>query len=114
MEDKEPVTESKYLTKEEATAFFSEFYGGEHHLPRGGVKDWGDGWCVHHDQGDLATFDSDRLTMLVLMAHDKCIRVSVQPHAFKTLRIAIWKRQRDGNISSRHSTIEQAIESFRK
>ena len=109
-----PETENRHLTKEEATAFFSEFYYGEHHLPRSGVKDWGEGWCVHHDQGDLATFDSSDLTRLVLMGHDKCIRVSVQPHAFKTLRIAIWKRQPEGSLSKRHPTIEQAIEKYRQ
>lgn len=109
-----PETESRHLTKEEAVAFFAEFYGGEHHFPRGGVKDWGTGWCVNHDQGDLATYDFDRLTKLVIMAHDKCIRVSVQPHQFKTLRIAIWKRAREGGLSLRHPTLEQAIESFRK
>lgn len=108
----EITTESKLLTKQEATAFFSEFYGGEHHLPRGGIKDWGDGWCVHHDQGDLATYDSDGLTNLVFMAHDKCIRVSVQPHAFKTIRIAIWRRKREGSLSRRHPTLDQAIEKF--
>lgn len=113
MEDKKPETESKHLTKEEATAFFAEFYGGEHHFPKGGVKDWGDGYCVIHDQGDLATYDWDKLTRLVLMGHDKCIRVAVYPCAFKTLRIAIWKRKREGNMSSRHPTLEQAIEKFR-
>lgn len=114
MEDKEPVIENKHLTKEEATAFFAELYGGEHHFPKGGIKSWGSGWCVHHDQGDLATYDFDRLTKLVFMAHDKCYRVSVHPHAFKTLRISVWKRQRVGDMSTRHPTLEQAIESFRK
>lgn len=109
----EQVTESNHLTKEEATAFFAEFYGGEHHLPRGGVKDWGNGWCVHHDQGDLATYDFNKLTKLVIMAHDQCIRVSIQPHAFKTMRIAIWKRKREGTVSERHPTLEQAIDFFR-
>lgn len=109
-----PETESKYLTKEEATAFFAEFYGGEHHFPKGGVKQFGNGFCVIHDQGDLATYDFDKLTRLVFMGHDKCMRVGVHPNAFKTLRIAIWKRQREGGMSSRHPTLEQAIESFRK
>lgn len=109
-----PETESKHLTKDQAEDFFAEFYGGKHHFPKGGVKEWGYGWCVNHDQGDLATYDYNALTRLVLMGHDKCIRVSIQPHAFKTLRIVIHKREREGGMSSRHPTIEQAIETFRK
>lgn len=109
----EDTIESKHLTKEEATAFFSELYGGQHHFPKGGVKEFGYGWCVNHDQGDLATYDYDKLTKLVIMAHDQCVRVSVMPHAFKTLRISIWKREREGGMSQRHPTLEQAIEKFR-
>lgn len=96
-----------------AKAFFVEFYGGEHHFPRSGIKEWGYGYCVHHDQGDLSTYDFNRLTKLVLMAHDDCIRVAIQPHAFKTVRISIWQRKREGAMSERHPTLEQAIEMFR-
>jgi hypothetical protein len=107
-------TENKNLTKEEATAFFSEFYGGQHHIPHSGVKHCGLGFKVIHQQGNLATVDGNSLTKLVLMAHDKCIRVEVMPVNFSNLQIAIWKRQnRDGGITERHPTIEQAIESFR-
>lgn len=101
------------MTKEQAVEFFSEFYGGQHHFPKGGVKAWGEGFCVVHDQGDLATYDWDKLTRLVLMAHDQCIRVSIFPNAFKSLRIAIWKREREGGLSKRHPTIEEAIELYR-
>jgi hypothetical protein len=113
MEDKEPVTESKHLTKEEATAFFSEFYQGDHHIPKGGVKEFGYGWAVVHNRGDLATYDYNELTKLVIMGHDRCIRVSIMPYQIKSLKIAIWRRQREGGMSERHPTLEQAIESFR-
>lgn len=105
--------EKIHLTKEEATDFFSEFYGGEHHIPGYKVDQFGFGFCVIHDRGDLATFDFTQLTKLVFMAHDKCIRVSLEGTGKGKMRIAIWKRQgRDGGISERHPTIEQAIESF--
>lgn len=114
MEDKiEQTTDSRYLTKEEATVFFSELYGGEHHIPKGGVKQFGTGWCVAHNRGDLATYDYDDLTRLVFMAHDKCYRVSVVAYNFNSVKIAIWKRQREGGMSERHPTLEQAIEKFR-
>lgn len=109
-----PETENKHLTKEEATAFFAEFYQGEHHIPKHQVFEYGHGWMVKHDRGDLATYDYNELTKLVLMAHDKCIRVGVSPLSKQVLQISIWKRQRDGGMCQRHPTLEQAIESFRK
>lgn len=62
----------------------------------------------------LATFDSDYLTRLVIGAHDACIRVAIDPHTFRHLRIAMWQRAgREGGLSQRHPTIEQAIEQYR-
>jgi hypothetical protein len=112
-EIKEQVTENKHLTKEEATGFFSEFYGGEHHIPKGGVKEFGRGFVVTHNRGDLATYDYNDLTKLVLMAHDKCYRASIMPYNFNSVKIAIWKRQPEGSMSERHPTLEKAIEQFR-
>ncbi len=104
---------SPHLTEEEAIKFFSEFYQGEHHIP-GKVKQFGYGWAVNHDRGDLATYDYDQLTSLVLMAHHYCYRVSVAPSSPRHLKIAVWKRQREGGMSSRHPTIETALETFNK
>lgn len=101
------------MTKEEATEFFSELYGGEHHIPKHQVFEYGYGWMVKHDRGDLATYDYNALTRLVLMAHDKCIRVSVEALNMNTIKVAIWKREREGGMSERHPTIEYAIEKFR-
>jgi hypothetical protein len=102
-----------HLTIEEATKFYSEFYRGEHHIPGEKPKQWGLGFTVIHDRGELSSFDFNSLTKLVLMAHDQCIRVEVSPHSKKEMRISIWKRERDGSIDSRHPTIEQAISTFR-
>lgn len=101
------------LTETEATDFFSEFYGGEHHIPGYKPKRFGPGWCVNHDRGDLATFDFNQLTRLVFMAHDKCIRVGLNAKRNNIIEIAIHKRQREGGMSERHPTLEQAIEKFR-
>lgn len=110
--DKETIIEgNKHLTKDEAIIFFSEFYRGEHHIP-GKITEFGHGWQVKHDRGDIATFDYNKLTTLVLMAHDKCIRVSIMPYNFNTLKICIWKRNRNGGFSNRHPTIQQAIDEY--
>lgn len=101
------------LTKEEATAFFARHYNGEHHIPGYDVKQFGYGWCIHHDRGEMSTYDFDQLTRLVIAAHDDCIRVGIDAIRNGIIRIAIWKRERIGGMSESHPTIEQAIERFR-
>lgn len=101
------------LTQKEAIDFFSEFYGGEHHIPGFKPKKFGLGWAVKHDRGEISTYDFTEMTRLVLMAHRDCIRVGVSAHKANMLTIAIWKRHgREGDISRRHPTIEMAIERF--
>jgi len=100
------------LTEEEARDFFAAFYRGEHHFPSK-LKPYGDGWSMSQF-GSLATFDGDGLTRLVLLAHERCIRVQIEQGGPNRLRIAIHKREREGRMYERHPTIEQAIEAFRK
>ena len=98
------------LTEAEATAFFAEFYRGEHHFPAK-IKAYGEGWSMSHF-GGMGTFDPDELTRLVLLAHDKCIRVWIEQGGPNRLRVAIWRRNREGDMYNRHPTIEQALEQF--
>jgi len=100
------------LSEADAIAFFSEFYRGEHHFPSK-IKPFGLGYSISHF-GPLATFDGDDLTRLVFLAHEKCIRVQVEQGGPNRLRIAIWRREREGCMYERHPTIEQALESWRK
>ncbi len=101
------------LTKQEATDFFTEFYGGEHHIP-GNIKPFGLGWEVNDGRGNFATFDFSKLTKLVVLAHDKCIRVELNPVRNQIMQIAIWKRERTGGMSERHPTMEDAIIQIRQ
>lgn len=100
------------LTKEEAIEFFADFFGGDHHFP-GPVKEFGNGWCISGLLGDLGTYDFNQLTRFVIACHDKCYRGSVMAAGPNKLKLAIWKRQREGSMSKRHPTIEQAIEKYR-
>lgn len=100
------------ITEQEARDFFAQIYGGHHHIPGLKVFPFGEGFFVKHDRGDLATFDYDTLTSLVLLAHELCFRVSVMPHSVRVMKIAVFKRQREGSFSQRHPTIQQAIENF--
>lgn len=101
-----------------AVDFFAYIFNGEHNIPgdedgERNVKRYGDGWhVVYH--GSLATWDGNRLTSLVLLAHDLCVRVEIIP-ASKALKIAIWGREfRAGRVDVTHPTLEQAIERHRR
>ena len=108
-------TEPLRLTREDAVALFR----GEHHIPSGsrrgadGVTPHGLGWCVLDDGTEWATFDFNDLTRLVFLAHDRCLRASVTPARNGKLKIAIWRREREGAHSRRHPTLEKAVEAWR-
>lgn len=108
----EQKEEFKHMTKGEAETFFSEFYRGAHHIPGHKVHDFGLGWMVKHDRGDMATHDFNDLTRLVLMAHRDCYRASVDSNGSRGLKVCIWKRKREGPMDVRHPTIEQAMDLF--
>lgn len=101
------------MEKQIAIDFFSEFYYGEHHIPNE-IKPCGYGWMVNHDRGSLSTYDFNQLTRLVLMAHEKCIRVEVNPIRNGILQIKLHQREKEGTIMTSHPTIEKAISDFRK
>ena len=69
---KAPVT----LTEDQlfCKRMLSEWVGGDHHLPK--VKEFGTGICINY-YGDLSTYDWNRLTRLVLLAHRDYVRVEI-------------------------------------
>lgn len=63
----------------------------------------------------FSTWDFDQLTRLVIAAHDECVRVEVSPSNPKHIKITLWPRHgRNGSLSERHPTIEDAIADFRR
>jgi hypothetical protein len=100
------------MQKEEAVAFFSDVFGGEHHIP-GTVHPFGQGWSV---AGLLlaATYDGDLLTRMVVLAHDRCVRLEIRAYHPQSLQIAIHKRSaREGRMFDRHPTLEAAVARLR-
>lgn len=58
----------------------------------------------------LATFDFDELTRLVVLCHDRLIRMQVRAAAPRYLKLEFSQRkERHGDKFSRHPTIEDAI-----
>lgn len=59
--------------------------------------------------GELATWDSNGLSALVIGAHDLCVRVAIEGCGPRLMRVSMWQREgRDGPIHKRHPTMEQA------
>lgn len=64
--------------------------------------------------GSLSTFDFNELTRLVFLAHDRCIRVEIQPQSNRYLKLLFHPRKsRDGRMTERHPNLEQAVELWR-
>lgn len=109
-------------TPPEVVEFFSRLFRGEHHIPSA-IKNEVPGSSLKNGcyavtcfvgQMGMSTFDDDRLTRLVLLAHELCFRAVVAPSAPRYLKIFITKRDSDATeFTRRHPTIEQAVESFK-
>lgn len=69
---------------------------------------------VNFPRMGMATYDFDRLTRLVIAAHDKLIRVELTPCNFQYTTMMLHPRWgRTGGMSQRHSSIDDAVEGFR-
>lgn len=101
------------LEKQEAIEFFSALFNGEHHIPKS-LKEFGYGWSV--DMGnDFSTYDFNLMTKLVVLAHDRCIRATIQGKSKNTVTIGIHKRDRAkaGSMCEFHPELEDAVKSIR-
>jgi len=57
---------------------------------------------------DLATFDSDKLTRIVIASHRYCVRISVEQSGPHRVKLIFWARQsRTGGFASRHPDLRQ-------
>jgi hypothetical protein len=80
--------------------------------------DWTNPFCIkvnYYARGGLSTWDFNRLTVLVFLAHDFGIRVEIYPCNFAYFKLLFHQRYaREGDICDRHPTIEQALEVWRR
>lgn len=77
--------------------------------------DWGNPYVIVIKWGfrDLSTFDGGILTRLVFLAHDRAIRVEVQPSSHRYVTLLFHQRGREGGQSHRHPTLEEAVAAHR-
>lgn len=93
--DKDPSEEQLWLVE-----ILAEWTRGTHHF-QGNVSECGRGILLITGLYGIATFDCDRLTHLVLLAHKHLVRVEIEPKGFY-LGIALHKRlpKKNGELTS--------------
>jgi hypothetical protein len=80
---------------------------GFHHLPM--PKEFGRGVSIHWSQ-DLSTWDFNRLTTLVLLAHERCVRIEINRGNPQGITIAAHRRKRDSkSIYEGHPSLENLV-----
>lgn len=95
---------------EEVADLLGELFLGIYHIERDVRRaDWSTtGWITMTITGQCwSSFDGDLLTRLVLLAHDRCIRVEMEAVAPRVMRLSFHKRQRTSeHVWGRHPTLE--------
>lgn len=101
---KEWMSDDQY----ECACLYADIVGGFHHI-YGRFKPWGEGITINVP-GTWASFDFNQLTKIVILGHDRMIRVCIRACNPQYFKLELFKRhKREGLISERHPTIEEAI-----
>jgi len=70
---------------------------------------------INISQPQLATWDFNRLTQLVVLCHDECVRMEIEPLTPQMLKFYFHQRKgRTGKTWERHPTIEDHIKLIRE
>jgi hypothetical protein len=93
----------------ECACLFADLVGGFHHVSDKFKPSYIDGVEINTRQ-TFATFDCDGLTRLVVLAHDRCIRVEICSSGPGRIRLMIHKRDPNGkHLWARHPKLMDAI-----
>jgi hypothetical protein len=78
--------------------------------------DWdcGGGIFVPFRDHGFATYDFNRLTMLVFLCHEARIRCDLQAKSNGHLALGFWQRSHEGGMAKRHPNLAEAIDAFRE
>lgn len=94
---------------------------GIYHLDRGELLrvEWSNPSHLEmRHYGSMATFDDDKLTRLVLLAHERCVRVQIEPRSNRYLTIRFHARVRAvGRVLQmweRHPDVAEMVQRFKR
>jgi hypothetical protein len=100
-------------TGKAAADLLGDVFLGIYHMNYTSLKkvDWTDEWNIEVTVGkELSSFDGDELTRLLLLAHDRRMRVSLVGLGPHYMRLCISKRKkRTGQMHERLPTMEDHI-----
>jgi len=72
--------------------------------------DWSSNRCIAITVwGGLSTYDFCQLSDLVILSHDACVRIELNPKGFKYLELVFHPRNRSGSLPQRMPSMEEAI-----
>lgn len=84
-------------------------FRGWHHVESRRVKRESPTQITYTHYGDLATFDWDQLTRLVVAAHSLAVRVEISAASPRYTRIRLSERTREGDSTQRHPTLADHV-----
>ncbi len=101
----------------EVADLLGQVWRGIYHMPASSLRkvNWShpDFVEINIDK-TLATFDYSNLTELIVLCHDRMIRLEINPLNFRYLKIYFHKRKtREGDICRKMPTIEDHIKEIR-
>jgi hypothetical protein len=103
---------------EKVADILDEVFAGIYHIDRAVMKpgvQWDSDRLIEIVIGyGLSTFDSNKLTHLVVMAHAHCVRLEISAATHGYLRLSFSSRSLSGSIMDRHPTLADHIESISK
>jgi len=110
------ITELSPLGEAVANLLGDLFYGIYHLDPKALYRvEWSNRHHVEFSLGwrCLSTVDYDELTRLVVLAHDRAIRVQIDASTHKYLRLMFHQRERGDNSMEQCPTLEDHIKEIR-
>jgi hypothetical protein len=88
--------------------FIDFVFGGRHHTKK--IIDH-DGFFEVKFWQDVATWDGDLMTRMVVASHDLGLRTSVEGNGLRGMKVLLHNRgSREGMLHKRHPTLEQHLE----
>lgn len=103
----------------EVADILGQAWSGLYHVDGKALErvDWSDPYCISINMRSpqLATWDFNTLTVLVVLCHDRMVRMQIDGIGPRLTQFAFHQRKRrDGSSTERHPTMEQAIDMIRK
>lgn len=94
--------------QDKVSYFVSDVFGGVHRLRK--MENKGNHYvCIPH--GSLATYDDDKLTLIVIASHKYGVRAEVQTNGMHGLKILLHNRtaREKGRMFERHPKLADVI-----